>query len=97
MSIGLEVGEFCLEIDGCGSGLGGGLSDGLGWKKGPSSAFAGDGDRLPGMGSKPGPLSPLEVRIVSLMCDDTAEVSQESKPSSWDGLLDGASKEDLPD
>ena len=27
----------------------------LGWKKGPSSAFAGAGERLPGIGSEPNP------------------------------------------
>ena len=82
-SIGLEVGEFCREIDGCGSGLGGGLIDGLDWKKGPSSAFAGDGERLPGMGSKPKPFSVgLDWRMVSRIWDETADVSQESNPSS---------------
>ena len=97
MSTGLDIGEFCLEIDGWGNGLGGGLSDGLGWKNGPSSAFAGDGDRLPGMGSNPVPLSGLDCRIVSRICEDTADVSHESKPSSWEGLLDGPSYEDLPE
>ena len=52
-SEGLEGGEFGRETLGWGSGLAGGLSDGLDWKKGPSSAFAGDGDRLPGIGGKP--------------------------------------------
>ena len=82
-SIGLEVGEFCLETDGWGRGLGGGLIDGLDWKKGPSSAFAGDGERLPGIGSKPNPFSiGLDWRMVSRICDETADVSHESKPSS---------------
>lgn len=55
-SDGLEGGEFGRDTLGWGSGLAGGLNDGLDWKKGPSSAFAGDGDRLPGMGGKPEPL-----------------------------------------
>ena len=53
-SDGLEGGEFGLETLGWGSGLAGGLIDGLDWKNGPSSAFAGDGDRLPGIGGRPG-------------------------------------------
>lgn len=52
-SEGLEGGEFGLETLGWASGLAGGLNDGLDWKKGPSSALAGDGDRLPGIGGRP--------------------------------------------
>lgn len=52
----LEGGELGLETLGWARGLAGGLNDGLDWKKGPSSAFAGDGDRLPGIGAKPEPL-----------------------------------------
>ena len=55
-SDGLEGGEFGLETGGWGNGLCGGLNARLGSKKGPSSALAGDGDRLPGIGSKPDPL-----------------------------------------
>lgn len=52
-SEGLEGGEFGLETLGWASGLAGGLNGGLDWKKGPSSALAGDGDRLPGIGGRP--------------------------------------------
>lgn len=73
---GLEGGEFGLETLGWGSGLAGGLNDGLDWKKGPSSAFAGDGDRLPGIGGKPEPLViGLDWSTVSRRCDDTPLVS----------------------
>lgn len=41
-----------LDTGGWGSGLEGGLSLGTCWKKGPSSALAGEGERLPGMGSR---------------------------------------------
>ena len=75
-SEGLEGGEFGLETLGWGSGLAGGLNDGLDWKKGPSSAFAGDGDRLPGMGGKPEPLViGLDWSTVSRRCEDTPLVS----------------------
>ena len=59
----------------------GGLSSGLGVKKGPSKAFAGDGDLLPGMVGKP-------IRFcstVSRICVETPDTSHESKPSSCDG------------
>ncbi len=52
-SSGFEGGEFGRETEGWGSGLGGGVNDALDWKNGPSKAFAGDGDRDPGMGSNP--------------------------------------------
>ena len=55
-SEGLEGGEFGLDTLGWGSGLAGGLSDGLDWKKGPSRAFAGDVYRLPGICCKTEPL-----------------------------------------
>ena len=55
----------------------------LGWKKSLSSAFAGDGEQLLGMGSKPNPFSVgLDGRMVSRTCDETADVSHELKPSS---------------
>ena len=96
-SEGLEGGEFGLEIVGWGSGLAGGLRDGLDWKNGPSSAFAGDGDRLPGIGGKPEPfIIGLDWNTVSRICEDTPEVSQ-SKLSSWEGRSIGPSKEDLCD
>lgn len=37
------------------------------------------------------------MKTVSRICDETADVSHESKPSSWEGLLDGPSYEDLSD
>ena len=52
-------------------------------ENGPSSAFAGDGERLPGIGSKPNPFSVgSDWRMVSRICDETADVSHESEPSS---------------
>ena len=49
----LDIGELGLETVGWGSGLKGGVSsDGVASKKGPSSALAGDGERLPGMGAR---------------------------------------------
>ena len=39
--------------EGWGRGEGGGLGKGSMLKKGPSNAFAGEGERLPGIGSKP--------------------------------------------
>ena len=48
-SIGPEVGELCRETDDCGSVLGGGHIDGLNWKKGSSSAVAGDREQLTGI------------------------------------------------
>ena len=91
-------GEPGLETFGWGSGLAGGLNDGLDWKNGPSSAFAGDGDRLPGMGGNPEPfIIGLDWSTVSRMCEDTPEVSQESKPSSLEGPPNAPSKEDRCD
>ena len=50
-SMRLEVGEFCRTTND--GGLGRGFIDGLDSKKDFASAFTGDGDRLPGMSSKP--------------------------------------------
>lgn len=46
-----EGGELGQETEGWGKGLQGGVSsEGVWSKKGPSNAFAGDGERLPGIG-----------------------------------------------
>ena len=50
--VGLDGGELGLETEGWGRGLLGGLSAGPELKKGPSKAFAGEGDRLPGIVAK---------------------------------------------
>ena len=66
-------------------------------KKGPSSAFAGEGERLPGMGVRPADLiggAFPEAWRASRIWKDTWDVSQESNPSSWEGRLDGPSEED---
>lgn len=52
MSVGLAGCEPCGETGGCGRGLDGGDAEGEGLTNGPESALAGDGDRLPGIGSR---------------------------------------------
>jgi len=93
-----DRGEVGRENVGWGRGLGGELSGGLCWKNGPSRAFAGEGERLPGMGSRMGTfiVEGEEWRTVSRMWGPTPDVSQESNASSWETRLDdGLSEEEF--
>ncbi len=65
-------------------------------RKGPSSAFAGDSGRLPGIGSRPDPADGgVDCKTASRICGPTAEVSQLSKlfsRATW--LRDKLSKDE---